>query len=59
MKMCGLVQASDLAQPAAFRLQALFDFLVTVDLHEIGSHYLSSGICGVLNCGERVRTHAH
>jgi hypothetical protein len=54
MKMCGLVKTSDLAQPAAFSLQALLDFLVIVDLHEISCHYLSSGTCGVLNLLRKV-----
>jgi hypothetical protein len=40
MKMCGLVQTSNLAQPAAFCFQALFDFLIVIDLYEMRSHYL-------------------
>jgi len=40
MEMCGLVQTSDLAQLAALGLQALLDFLIVIDLYEIGRHYL-------------------
>jgi hypothetical protein len=35
-----LVQASNLAEPGAFRFEALFDFLFVIDLYEMGSHYL-------------------
>jgi hypothetical protein len=40
MKMGRLVQASNLAEPGAFRFEALFDFLFVIDLYEMGSHYL-------------------
>ncbi|MFZ0298755.1 MAG: hypothetical protein WAM13_10450 [Candidatus Sulfotelmatobacter sp.] len=40
VKMCGLVQTSDLAEPVALGLQALFDFFIIVDLNKIGRHYL-------------------
>jgi hypothetical protein len=45
--MGGLVQASDLAEPSALGFQALFDFLITVDLHEMSRHYLPPA-CAVL-----------
>src|SRR5208337_2690008 len=38
MEMCGLVQTSDLTQPDPFGFQALLDFLISVDLHEIRRH---------------------
>ncbi len=40
MKMCRLVEAGNLAQPSAFRFEALFDFLFVIDPYEMGSHYL-------------------
>ena len=40
VKMCGLVQPSDLAEPVALGLQALLDFFIIVDLHKIGRHHL-------------------
>jgi hypothetical protein len=42
MKMRWLVEASNLAQPGAFRLKALSNFLIVtaIDLHEIRRHYL-------------------
>jgi hypothetical protein len=52
MKVCGLVQASDLAESTPLCLQALLDFLIVIDLHEMGSHYLPPAFCGdlILRC---------
>jgi hypothetical protein len=44
--MGGLIQSRDLAQPDAFRFQALLDFLITIDLHELSRHLSSSGVFG-------------
>jgi hypothetical protein len=49
VKMCWLVQTSDLAEPIALGLQALLDFFIIVDLHKVGRHYLPPAYA-VLKC---------
>jgi hypothetical protein len=36
----GPVEASDFAQAGALGVEALFDFLIILDLHKIGRHHL-------------------
>jgi hypothetical protein len=50
MEMCGLVQTSDLTQPDPFGFQALLDFLISVDLHEIRRHSFPPTLFSLLNC---------
>jgi hypothetical protein len=47
MEVSGLIQTGDLAQPVAFRLQALFDFFVAIDLYEMSCHYLPPAQCAL------------
>src|ERR1700722_2658337 len=56
VKMCGLVQTSDLAEPVALGLQALLDFFIIVDLHKIGRHYLPPAYAVFWGFGKRTRT---
>jgi hypothetical protein len=56
VKMCGLVQTSDLAEPVALGLQALLDFFVIVDLNKIGRHYLPPAYAVFWGFGKRTRT---
>jgi hypothetical protein len=54
--MCGLVQTSDLAEPAALGFQALLDFFIIVNLHKISRHYLPPAYAVFEFDGERMRT---
>jgi len=56
VKMCGLVQASYLAEPVALGLQALLDFFIVVDLHKIGRHYLPPAYAVFWSFGKGTRT---
>jgi hypothetical protein len=56
VKMCGLVQTSDLAEPGALGLQALLDFFIVVNLYKIGRHYLPPAYAVFWGFGERTRT---
>jgi len=40
VEVCGLIEASDLAQSDTLSLQALFHFVIFFDLDKIGRHYL-------------------
>jgi hypothetical protein len=56
VKMRGLVQTGDLAEPGALGLQALLDFFIIVDLHKIGRHYLPPAYAVFWGFRKRPRT---